>query len=123
MPINLNRRIRPDVLKTDRTAFMAIEHFSDYVSHNSTCSLAELARLRERMEQAQNNELLTRNAADAARDAAVVAEWEFHSAVTAARQQVLALYGDDSDNVSAIGLKKRSERRRRSGRRSDPSDS
>lgn len=122
MAINLNRRIRPDVLKTDRNTFTAIEHFSDYVSHNAMCTLPELARLRERMEQTQNNEIFTRNAADAARDAAVVAEWEFHNAVTAARQQVLALYGDDSDNVSAIGLKKRSERRRRSGRRSDPSE-
>lgn len=50
-------------------------------------------------------------AADAARDHAVAAEWEFHNAVLGMKDQVRAQYGSDSDQVQALGLKKKSKYR------------
>jgi hypothetical protein len=48
-------------------------------------------------------------AADAKRAAANAAEWEFHNAILGAKTQVTAQFGDDSDELAALGLKKKSE--------------
>ncbi len=60
-------------------------------------------------QQAQTEKLaLYRSAADAAR----LAEWEFHNAVLAMKEVVRGQYGLDSDQAQAIGLKKKSDRKR-----------
>jgi hypothetical protein len=38
-------------------------------------------------------------------------QWEFHDAILGVKNQVKAQYGADSDEVAALGLKKKSERR------------
>jgi hypothetical protein len=63
-------------------------------------------------DQAQQAEIRARQVLAAARDAAAAAEWALHNAVLGARTQVLAQYCDDSDAVQAMGLKKRSDRKR-----------
>jgi hypothetical protein len=42
---------------------------------------------------------------------AVAAEWEFHNLMLGAKDQVIAQFGRDSNEVQAIGLKKSSERK------------
>jgi hypothetical protein len=49
---------------------------------------------------------------EAARDAANAAEWALHNLILGAKDQVIAQYGEDSDQVQAIGLKKKSEHKR-----------
>ncbi len=46
----------------------------------------------------------------AARDDATSAECDFHNVIIAAKQQVVAQYGVDSDEVQSVGLTKKSER-------------
>jgi hypothetical protein len=46
----------------------------------------------------------------AARDGNVAAQWAFHNALLGAKQQVVAQFGDDSDEAQAVGLTKKSER-------------
>jgi len=48
----------------------------------------------------------------AAVDAARLAEWEFHNAVLAMKEVVRGQYGSDSDQAQAVGLKKKSDRKR-----------
>ncbi|MEH2022981.1 MAG: hypothetical protein V7K62_05150 [Nostoc sp.] len=50
--------------------------------------------------------------ANAAADAARLAEWEFHNAVLAMKEVVRGQYGADSDQAQAVGLKKKSEYKR-----------
>ncbi len=38
-------------------------------------------------------------------------EAEFHELVLGAKRQVIAQYGDDSDEITSLGMKKKSERR------------
>jgi len=45
----------------------------------------------------------------AARDAATAAEWDFHNTMLAVKEQVIAQFGKNSDQVQALGLKKKSE--------------
>ncbi len=48
----------------------------------------------------------------AAVDAARLAKWEFHNAVLAMKEVVRGQYGSDSDQAQAIGLKKKSNCKR-----------
>ena len=45
-----------------------------------------------------------------ARDANVTAQWGFHNAILGAKRQIVAQYGDDSDEAQAVGLTKKCER-------------
>lgn len=47
-----------------------------------------------------------------AADAARLAEWEFHNAVLAMKEVVKGQFGSDSDEAQAVGLKKKSDRKR-----------
>ncbi|NQW29702.1 MAG: hypothetical protein HQ472_04240 [Ignavibacteria bacterium] len=46
-----------------------------------------------------------------AREAAILAEAKFHDIVLGAKRQVIAQYGDDSDEITTLGMKKKSERK------------
>ena len=63
------------------------------------------------MRAAQEAELHAQNALAAARDAAIAAQWDYHNLVLGVKSQVLAQYGPDSDQVAALGLKKKVERK------------
>jgi hypothetical protein len=69
------------------------------------------------MRLAREKELTAENALAAARDASRQAEWRFHNAMLAVKAQVIAQYGVSSDEVQALGLKKKSERRKPARRR------
>jgi hypothetical protein len=50
--------------------------------------------------------------AKAAADKARLTEWKFHNDILAMKEFVRGIYGSDSDEVQAVGYKKKSERRR-----------
>ncbi len=69
----------------------------------------------------QAAENVAKSAFDAARDIAAQAEWDFHYLIVKARQQVVAQFGDDSNEAQAMGLTKKSERKKPGGKRKPPS--
>ena len=54
----------------------------------------------------------TQNALNVARDTLLAAQREFHAIILGVKDEVKVLYGPDSDEVAALGLKKKSERSR-----------
>ena len=54
-----------------------------------------------------------RRAVTVPRDALVATQWDFHNLILSVKDQAKALFGPDSDEVAALGLKKKSERRSR----------
>jgi hypothetical protein len=112
MALNQSRRLRADDLDSDRAAVVAIHTLNNYAPLNPTYSAPVLAERQAERDQAQHAELRAQYAFDAARDAATAAEWALHNAVLGARIQVLAQYGDDSDAIQSLGLKKKSDRKR-----------
>jgi len=44
-----------------------------------------------------------------ARDDATAAEWAFHNAILGVKKQVIAQYGEDSNEMQSLGLTKKSE--------------
>lgn len=109
---NPSRRLSADILKANRNAFIALKTLPDYAPLNKNYSTEQLVSLVATMEEAQQSEIRAQHALAAARDAAAAAELAVHNAILGVKAQVIAQYGADSDQVQALGLKKKSERKR-----------
>ena len=105
-------RIRPETIKADRDALNALQDLHDYAPLNPAYSVAALTALNQTLEQALQNEHRIEKALKAAQDAVKAAGWTLHDAMLGAKIQVAAQYGDDSDAIQSLGLKKKSKRRR-----------
>ncbi len=107
-------RLNSDVIDADQEALTVVQKLNDYAPVNPAHEIEALVAIQHRIEQARQNEIHTRRAQAAARDELMVAEWTLHEAMLGVKAQVLAQYGPNSDAVAAVGLKKRSKRRRSS---------
>lgn len=112
MPTNQNYRLPAATIGSDREALLALQDLHDFRPVNPAHSLEGLTEMEQRLRQAEATELRLHKALAAARDATITAGWTFHSAMVGAKAQVFAQYGDDSSAIQAMGLKKRSERKR-----------
>jgi hypothetical protein len=111
MPKDQNKRITPPVLEADRNSFAALQGIGGYAPANPAYALAKIVAAREALQSAQAAEAQAAAALASARDNAVAAEWEFHNLILGAKDQVVAQFGRDSNEVQALGLKKASERK------------
>ena len=121
MASNPNRRVHAHTIQTDRESYIAMQSMTDYTPANVSYSSAELVDAYQTMEAALAAEINALNALKAARDTARKAEWNFHEAILGAKDQVIAQYGVDSNQVQAMGLKKKSDRKRSVRRVAAPS--
>ncbi|MFZ5911962.1 MAG: hypothetical protein ACOYYU_18290 [Chloroflexota bacterium] len=119
MAKNQTIRIRPALLQADLDACTALQTMRDYAPANAAYAKAAVQDKLEALRSAQRAEVNAQNALAAARDAATAAEWEFHNMLLGVKTQVVAQYGQDSDQVQALGLKKKSERKA-PGRKAKP---
>jgi hypothetical protein len=106
------RRLPSQSIGQDITSLHGLQTITTYNTTRADASVANLQQAYQTMlaqQQAETEKLtLYRAAADAARSA----EWEFHNAVLAMKEVVRGQYGSDSDQAQAVGLKKKSERKR-----------
>jgi hypothetical protein len=106
------RRLRPLTISQDVNSFHGLQTISNYNTSRVDATEENLQKAYKNMlaqQQVENEKLATyRAAADAAR----LAEWEFHNAVLAMKEAVRGQYGSDSDQAQAVGLKKKSDRKR-----------
>ncbi len=109
MAKNQSIRLKPQILQGDRDALAALQATQNYAPANSAYTVAAINTSRTAMEQAQAAEAQALAAFNAARDNAVAKEWDFHNLLLGAKNQVVAQFGDDSNEVQALGLKKKSE--------------
>ncbi|NTW03856.1 MAG: hypothetical protein HGA19_21710 [Oscillochloris sp.] len=108
-------------LENDRAIVVALQDLSDYAPTNPACSLASLRDLVTTLTQAEEAELRAKRALEVAREQAIAAAKKLHSTVGETKVQVMAQYGVDSPVIHIVGLKQRSERKRRSRRASTAS--
>ncbi|MEH1847958.1 MAG: hypothetical protein V7L25_24005 [Nostoc sp.] len=106
------RRLRLQIISQDITSFHGLQTVGTYNTNRSNASVANIQQAYQTMltqQQAETEKLaLYRAAVDAAR----LAEWEFHNPVLAMKEVVRGQYGSDSDQAQAVGLKKKSNRKR-----------
>ncbi|MBW4571249.1 MAG: hypothetical protein KME31_25505 [Tolypothrix carrinoi HA7290-LM1] len=106
------RRLSPRLISQDVDSLHGLQTITTYDTTRTDASATKLQQAYQAMltqQQAETEKLtLYRAAADAAR----LAEWEFHNAVLAMKDVVRGQYGTDSDQAQAVGLKKKSDRKR-----------
>jgi hypothetical protein len=117
MARNETRRIASALLGADREAFDALQGISNYAPANQAYKMESLKTIRDRMDDLQRDAIQAEATASAKRDAATAGEWEFHNAMLGVKMQVTAQFGSNSDEVAALGLKKKSEYKKPSRRR------
>ena len=109
MAKNQTRRLTSGVLNDDREAFAALQGISNYAPANQAYQTEAIKAVHDRMEDLLREAIQAEVAAAAKRDAANAGEWEFHNAMLGAKVQVTAQFGPDSNELAALGLKKKSE--------------
>ncbi|TSA40553.1 MAG: hypothetical protein D4R57_01625 [Verrucomicrobiales bacterium] len=112
------RRLHPTLVQEDKDTVAAIATLLPvYAPANAAYSVANLQTAQTTMTTSQNTEVQKQGELDAARDTANTNEWAFHNKVLEAKKQVAAQYGSDSDQLQAIGLKKKSEYKKPAARK------
>ncbi len=101
--------MRPADLQDDLDSYAGLKSLTDYAPANANYALAKGATIKSSMEASQTKEVQDNAVAMASRDQSVMEEWEFHDFVRNAKIQVKAQYGESSDQVQTVGLKKKSE--------------
>src|SRR3954470_23319913 len=108
MAKNQTRRITSAVLSVDREAFDALQGITNYAPANQAYKTEAIKTARDRMDDLLREATQAEAAAVAKRDAATAGEWEFHNAMLAAKVQVEAQFGSNSDEYASLKLKKKS---------------
>lgn len=100
------------VWSADRDGFSALQKVNGYDPKNTDFSVANGQTALGGMQSAQDTEVQDQATADNSRDDAVAAEWDFHNFMLGAKEQVIAQFTNDSNEIQSIGLKKKSEYRK-----------
>lgn len=104
-----SRRLKPSILQADENGYAALQAITTYAPVNPAFSLEALTTARADAANLRRAESEAQAAAAAARNAAVAKEWEFHNLMLGVKAQVVAQFGIDSDELVALGRKKKSE--------------
>ncbi len=103
------RRIASSQLEGDRYAYQAVQAIAEYKPVKKGLSINDLSKLFQELEDSRKFEVQKEGEFKAARDNAVKAEHAFHNAILEMKNQVRAQFGDDSNGLQNLGLKKKSE--------------
>jgi hypothetical protein len=106
------RRLQPEIISEDQDCLAALKGLSDYKPSDTAFTKTALQSASDDLDDAHEKETQAEAGWKAARDRAVKAEWTLHNLILGSKNQVKAQYGDDSDEVNAVGLKKKSEYKR-----------
>jgi hypothetical protein len=100
------RIIDAGTLKADADALAALTAISGYKPANADFAADKLTAASAALKAATDAFAQTEADWQAARDGMVAAQWTFHNAMLGGKQQVIAQYGDDSDEAQGLGLTK-----------------
>lgn len=104
--------LTPAKLQADESAFIALKQMAAYAPANQSYTVQGVQALADAMAAAHTAEKVAADLLDAKRDASAAAEQAFHKAMQGVKDQVVAQYGENSDEVASLGLKKRTEYKR-----------
>ena len=103
------KRLTPAVLVEDEEVYAAVKGFTNYAPANTDYAQAKLDAAHADLEAAHHASVQADGVADAARDTMVAKQWQFHNLLLGTKDQVVAQYGSNSDEVQSVKLKKKSE--------------
>ena len=109
MAKNETKRLTATVVDEDDKAVTTMKALTGYAPSNPAYTVAELSAADAELKDAKEAATLAANALKAASDVVTAAQWKRHNIVLGCRQQVVAQYGDDSNEAQSVGRKKKSE--------------
>ncbi len=112
---NVSEHIRvstKQILK-DIESYHAFGTMLDYKANNAAHSREAADTTYNALRSAEQHAISTQAAANAAADALTAARRNFHNVILGIKNEARALYGPSSDEVAALGLKKKSEQSKR----------
>ncbi len=104
-------RVTQRVLQQDKQIASAVIALKDYNPANKEFTAQRLREALKELADVTAKEQAALEALAKAREEAVRVEGAFHELVLGTKRQVLAQYGDDSDEITRLGMKKKSERK------------
>jgi hypothetical protein len=117
MAKNQTKRRRLNEVDKDTVSFNALKTVTGYTPSNPKYTVANTQIAYDNMVKLQAKEAQSEATFNSDRDNAIAAEWAFHNAILGSKVQVMAQFGDDSNEVQAMGLKKVSEYKRPSAKK------
>jgi hypothetical protein len=108
---NQTRRMKPELIAADEDGLAALQGMAGYAPANEAYTVAAIASAHAALQSAWTAETQAEATLAAARDNSVAAEWTFHNLILGAKDQVIAQFGRNSNEVQALKLKKSSERK------------
>ena len=117
MAKNQNRRLSPKVLKADEDAFSNLKNIEDYRPSNDNFTKEKGEAFKVSMDRVAEEEATVIKKLSTVRDKAAAAAWNFHNYMLGVKTQVSAQYGEDSNELQSLGVKKKSEYKRPTGRK------
>lgn len=106
--ISPNTRVSAEQTLANIEAYLALKNIPDYVPQNPAHSV-EAATAQYNLLRAAEEAAIQADNAAAARDALRQARWGLQNVIVGVKNEVKARYGLYSDEVAAIGLKKKNE--------------
>lgn len=109
MARNQSKRLPPVKIEADESGFAALQTITDYTPINPAYSLDAVKTVYVELESLRRAEAQAAAALAETRDGAVAKEWEFHNLMLGVKEQIIAQFGKDSNEVQALGLKRKSD--------------
>lgn len=113
MPTTTRRRLTPKELQENIDAFFALKLIAGYKPHDPDATVEAIAPVVAKIRAKQEALVAHLVALDALRDELVAAGLELNSKMGVAKNEVRAQYGNDSNEIASLGLKKKSEHKPR----------
>ncbi len=120
--IMATKRLTPAILEGARQVVAAIQTLPSFTG-DAKHSPQVMQALAAEVNAKRAKETQAQNALDAARDDAAATEQELYNRSLRVKELVIGQYGSDSNEASAIGLKKKSERKAPTRKKSEPKTS
>ena len=111
MTASTRRRITAKELQDDIDAFYALKLLTDYKPHDPNATVEAIAPIVDKIRSKQEALIAHKVAYDAIRDDIANFSLDLRGKMGVAKNQVRAQYGNDSNEVASLGLKKASERK------------
>lgn len=105
-------RISTAQLKNDIELIRALSGINGYTPHNPAYSLEAAMTALDQLDRSETAVILAENALAAARSAVVTDRNTVHKIALGVKDETIVLFGPDSDQIAALGMKKKSERSR-----------
>ena len=112
MTTGATSRISPQQLKSDIELIRALSGIDGYTPHNPAYSLESAMAALQRMSEFETALIHAENAVAAARSALLNERSTVHKIALGAKDEAIVLFGPDSDQIVALGMKKKSDRNR-----------